>query len=238
MRWFYKQFMLMEEDKEKGGGGGGGDDKEKNKPSDHAKEIAELKAQNASIMERLDKALGKSKGTDDEEGDDLKEKARKQRESDDKRSSDNKALEAALKFSMGANDWLKNNQSLLPKDISDIFKAAEKENYETAIEKDSAIKAGIIQSFFSVQSNLDLLTPALKSNLEDYLKLTKTGKQEKAQQIYDAIFEPSFEMLRRVKKAEAVNKGFGNSSDSDSAYKTKLMAGSRKHFLGEKTDGA
>lgn len=163
---------------------------------------------------------------------DLIEKARKQKELEDKQAGDQKALEAALRFSMNSEKFLKDNASLLPKDITDIFKAADKENYGSATEKANAIKAGLIQSFFSVQSNLDLLTPGLKSTLEDYLKLTKTGKQDKAQQIYDMIFEPAFEMLKRVKKAEALQKGHG--AGNDDAYKQKLMAGSKKHYLGEK----
>lgn len=163
---------------------------------------------------------------------DLLEKARKQREADDKKQADTKSLEAALKFNLNSSQFLKDHATLLPKDIADIFKSAEAEKFDTAIEKDAAIKAGIIQSFFSIQANLDLLTPGLKSSLEDYLKLTKTGKQDKAQQIYDSIFEPAFEMLKRVKKAEALQKGHGTGSDD--AYKQKLMAGSKKHYLGEK----
>lgn len=212
----------------KGSGAGGGD------------EVAALRAANAALEARLAKLEGKSGGAgDDDEGDDedLSDKARKMRAAEDKKGSDAKALEAALRFNMGAESWLKQNQSLLPKDISDIFKAAEKEKYDSAIEKDAAIKAGIIQSFFSVQANLDLLTPAIKGQLEDYLRLTKTGKQDKAQQMYDTIFEPAFEMLRRVKKAESLNKGFGGGGTAaEDAYKQKMMNLSKKHYLGEKSN--
>ncbi len=198
---------------------------------DPAKELSDLRASNAALEARLAKLEKPNPAPDDPE---LIEKARKQRETDDKKNSDGKALEAALRFNMGAENWLKQNESLLPKGIADIFKAAEKETYGSAIEKDGAIKSGIIQSFFSVQANLDLLTPAIKGQLEDYLKLTKTGKQDKAQQMYDMIFEPAFEMLRRVKKAEALNKGFGTGGASEDAYKKKMMDLSKKHYLGEK----
>lgn len=204
--------------------------------TDYAKDIADLKAQNAALLERLDK-LTKSAGGGSGGGDpdpDLREKARRDREAEDKKTGDTKALEAALRFSLESEKFLKQNAGLLPKDVADIFKTAEKENYGSAIEKDAAIKSGIIQSFFSVQANLDLLTPGLKNQLEDYLKLTKTGKQEKAQSVYDTIFEPAFEMLRRVKKAEALNKGYGSSTDSEDAYKKKMMDLSKKHYLGEK----
>ncbi len=218
--------MPPEDDKSKGGGTGG----EGNAP-DPAKELADLKAKYADLETKYS-ALNK-KQPDPENDPDLKERARMSREAEDKKKGDSKALEKALTFSLKSQEFLKQNEALLPKDVEDIFKQAEKENYDSAIEKDAAIKAGIVQSFFSVQANVDLLTPGLKAQLEDYLKLTKTGKQEKAQHIYESIFEPSFEMLKRLKKAEALSKGFGGGADED-AYKAKLQKLSREHYLGEK----
>ena len=238
LRFGPKIVMAPEGDGNGGGGGGGSGDKGKGGEGapDLAKENADLKTKLASFEERFAKLEGKGKGSDDD-GDDLQKKAQKQRESDDKKANDHKALEAALKFNLKSGEFLKTNEALLPKDIADIFKAAEKENYANAIEKDAAIKAGIISSFFGVQANLDLLTPGLKATLEDYLKLTKTGKQEKAQQIYDSVFEPAFEMLRRTKKAEALGKGYGSSTSAEDAYKQKMMNLSKKQYLGEKSNG-
>lgn len=204
------------------------DKKTDDQKPDLAKQYADLEAKHNALNEKLEKLLA-SKTKDDEE---LIDKSKRERAEKDKQDGDAKALEAALRFNMNSDSFLKSNESLLPKDIADIFKTAEKEKFDNPIEKDRAVKAGIIQSFFSVQSNLDLLTPALKNQLEDYLKLTKNGKQEKAQGIFDAIFEPTFEMLRRVKKAEALNKGHGDNSND--AYKNKLIAISKNRFLGEK----
>ncbi len=199
---------------------------------DHAKEMADLKAANADLQKKLaDLAKPPPPNPDDPS---LIDKARKQKEELDKKNSDSKALEKALMFSMKSEEFLKTNASLLPKDVTDIFKLAEKENYSNAIEKDSAIKAGVIQSFFSVQANLDLLTPTLKTSLDEYLKLTKDGKQEKAQAVYDSLFEPSFERLKAVKKAEALGKGFGGHDDAETAYKNKMIILSKAHYLGEK----
>jgi hypothetical protein len=199
---------------------------EKNKP-DLAKELEALKAKNAEYEAKI-KELSK-------EDPSLLDKARQQRKDDNQKGDDMKSLENALKFSLKSEEFLKTNASLLPKDVEDVFKAAEKENYGNAIEKVSAIKAGIIQSFFSVQANTDLLTPGLKTSLDDYLKLTKNGKQEKASQVYDQVFEPAFEMLKRVKKAEVLNKGYGDDSDFDVAYKNKMMKLSKEVHLREKS---
>lgn len=165
---------------------------------------------------------------------DLIEKARKEQEAKNLKASDTKALQAALQFTMNSSQFLKDNEKLLPKNIKGIFDAAEKENYETEIEKESAIKAGVVQEFFSQQANLDLLTPHMKTELEEYLKLSKNVKQDKAKEIYNMVFEPAFARLKDVKKAEALNKGLGNQTAAADAYKQKLVNGSKKHYLGEK----
>lgn len=202
------------------------------KPPDVTKEYETLKAQHKELSEKFEKLQASQKPPPPEDKE-LIEKARLQREADEKKSGDSKALEAAIRFDLKAKEFLSTNASLLPKDVEEIFKTAEKEKYDNALEKDAAIKSGIVQSFFSVQANLDLLTASQKNQLEDYLKLTKTGKQEKAQSIYDSIFEPTFEMLKRVKKAEALQKGVGDGSDD--ALIEKRMARAKKHFLREKS---
>lgn len=228
------RFCLDEAGDGKGGGGGSGDagkkpEGDKGAP-DLAAKIAALEAENAALKA----AKGKPNADDEDDEDDLLSKATKNREKNDRSANDSKAMEAALRFTMGANTFLKDNASLLPKDIADIFKAADAEKFDNEKQKADAIKAGVIQSFFKQQANLDLLTPGLKSQLEDYLKLTKDGKEQEATRIFDSIFEPTFEMLRRVKKAEALGKGYSGHATGDEAYKEKLMRGSRKHHLGEK----
>ncbi len=204
--------------------------KNKDKP-DIAKQIEALMARNAELDAKLASLL-KAKETEQE---DLSVKAKKNTEENDKTKNHAKDLEAAITFRLKAEEFIKLNGSLLPKDVPEIFKAADKENYESPIEKDRAIKSGLVQSFFSVQSNADLLTPAQKTSLDEYLKLTKTGKQERAQPFYDSVFEPTFEMLKKLKKAEALSKGLSVDDDAETAYKNKLMAGSRKHYYGEKS---
>lgn len=210
-------------DGEKGGTGG----------ADAATTIAALQAENAALKAASSKASPKA----GEEGDDdLAQKARIKREISDKDNARTKNIENALKFSLKSGEFLKQNESLLPKEAADIFAQAEKENFADAIEKDCAIKSCLIQSFFSVQANVDLLTTSQKSTLDDYLKLTKNGKQEKAQQFYDVVFEPAFEMLKRIKRAEALSKGFGGNSDAETAYRDRMIKLSKKHYLGEKAD--
>lgn len=219
-----------------GGGTGGGEGGEK---PDLQKELTAQKEANAALEKRLAALEGKKKTNDDPPPDDpdLKKKADDAAKAKLKQTADTKSIEAALKFSLGAKDWLKDNATLLPKDIDGIFTAAESEKYDSAVEKDGAIKSAVIQKFFEVQSNLDLLTGPQKSALDEFLKLTKNAKQEQSQKMYEQVFEPTFEMLKRLKKAEQLrHDGHIDPTNSDQKYKERMISLSRKHYLGEKAN--
>lgn len=225
MPWKIRLFGLMDENKDDQGGGGGGGKDDKGSTG--------LAALEAKIAE-LEKKLGEKDKSAPKDEPDLAEKARKEREKNEQSATDTKKLAAAIEFDLKHKDWLKANEALLPKSIPSIFEMANKEVYSNAIEKDCAIKVGLISEFFAQQANVDLLTAAQKLALEDFQKLTKTVKQERAQNLYDSLFEPTFEMLKKLEKAKQLNAGSKNQTDSETAYKQKLIDGSRKHYLGEK----
>lgn len=169
--------------------------------------------------------------------DDLQEKARKEKEKADKENQGMKKLEGALKFNMGVSEFVKTNKDLLPADVEGILRQAEKENYDTASEKANAIKVGIIGAFFTVQANVDMLTSAQKSQLEDFQKLTKNGKEEKAEHIFENIFEPALETFKKIKKAEELGKsraGMTGGSSTENEYKNRLMNQAKRIHLKEK----
>lgn len=215
---------------DKGGGGGGGG-------TDPNKEITDLKTQNADLLKRLEALEGKSNNPPPKKDDDpsLADKARQEREEKEKAQAAEKRLESALKFTLQSADFIKQNASLLPKTIEGIFAQAEKENYGSPIEKANAVKVGIVSEFFAVEKNLDLLTEAQKNALAEFKALTKTDKQERVQQVFDMVFEPAFESLKRIKKAEHLSKGLGDPTDTLAAYNNKMIAASRKHHLRETT---
>lgn len=232
MNWMTKlllqQYFLLSPDPAPGGGGA----PPATPPVDHSKDIADLKAQNAALLERLDKM---SKPAPDDPS--LKEKADKEKIDKEKQTADTKAIESAVRFSMGAGDFLKNNESLLPKEVKDIFTQADKKNYATPVEKANDIKVGIIETFFGLQANLDLLTVDQKDLVVNFLGSIQTRKQEKAAEIFGLAFEPAMKMLTGIKKAGEVAKakqGQGNASDADKAYQEKLMGISKKHYLNDK----
>lgn len=194
-------------------------------------QIKELQSQ-LSERDRKIAELSKSGGSGDDP--DLTDRVRKDREDKAKKDSDSKSIETALTFTLKSDNFLKENESILPSDASEIFKAAESEKYDSPVQKANAIKAGLIKSFFSVQANIDTLTSSQKTSLEDYLKLSKNGKEEKAQQVFENILEPALELSKRMKKAEELQRarnGFGTSSDQAKAYKEKLLTLAKKRFF-------
>lgn len=163
---------------------------------------------------------------DDEDESDLRTKAAKGKQSAEEKALETRSIEGALKFNLGVQDFVKTNSDLLPSEIGEILKTAEKETYDSAIEKAGAMKSAFIQAFFSVQENVDALTASQKTQLDDFLKLTKTGKEAKAASIYENIFEPALETLRKVKKAVELGKarnGFATGNAVQDGYKQRLM---------------
>lgn len=165
---------------------------------------------------------------------DLAAKAAKEREENEKKAGHEKNLESSIRFTSGVKEWAKSNASLLPKNVESIIEAADKETYSSTIKKSEAVKEAIILEFFAQQANLDLLTASQKVALEEFKKLTKDKRHEQAQQVFDSIFEPTFETLKKVKRAEQVSKGFADQSQGEQAYKDKRLKLARKQHLGEK----
>lgn len=202
-------------------------------------EVAALKASHDAALKKvqddhkaeLDKLKPPPKKEDDPS---LSDKARQQRELDEKNKQSERSLESAVVFNQSIKDFMKNNVGLLPKTIESLFTAAEKETFDSQVQKANELKVGIVQEFFAVQANLDLLTAAQKVELEDFLKLTKTGKQDRAQTMYAMIFEPALETLRKVEKAKQVGQGSNEQSSSEKALAEKMFKASRKHYLGDK----
>jgi len=163
---------------------------------------------------------------------DLALKARIEREKIESEKDHSSKLEAAIAFNYKAQDWLKENDTLLPETIKGIFDEANKENYGSQTQKASAIKDGIVGEFFAVKENLDLLTDSQKIELEQFKKLTKTEREQRVGKVYDSLFEPSFKMLKEIKKAKAVNKGHGSPTGVQETYRKMMIEKSNKKYIG------
>jgi len=170
------------------------------------------------------------------EDDPLILKTRQDKDDKDKRASETREVERALKFNLTVDEFVKTNKSFLPEEIDGILSQASRERYDTEFEKAGALKASIIKSYFSVQQNLDSLTPSQKKAVEDWNRLTASGRQDKAADLYDNVFEPCIDTQRRIKRAEDVGRARAGLADSSQgkAYKDKLIKISREAHLREK----
>lgn len=172
-----------------------------------------------------------------EDEDDLLAKSKKATQDTDAEKTKMASLESALKFNMAINEFVKTNEALLPAEVLGVLKAAEKEKFDTPVERSNALRSSIIQSFFAEQKNVDLLTASQKNNLDNFLGLTKIGKEQKSEFIYENIFEPTIEQMKRINKAVEVgkaNQGYATGSTAENNYKDKLIKISKKSHLGEK----
>lgn len=189
-----------------------------------------------SQIEKLSKPKDEPKPAPKDDSD-LNTKVALENKEKEEKQAEAKNLEAALTFNLTSKSFIEENQSILPKDMVDIFTAADKEKYDSAVDKANATKSALIKSFFDVQENLDLLTKTQKTNIEDYFKLTVKARQARANDIFENIFEPALATVKNIKKAEEVAKakaGVFDPSEVDAAYKDKIMKGSKSHYLGEK----
>jgi len=228
--------QMVRFDADKGGGGGGGNEGDKgggNQPT-----IADLQKQIADLQKKLDTSAGgkggKNDSTNNNDNDDLRKKAEDERKQRESKQADTKAIESALQFNLGMENFLKENKDIFPKEIEDIISVAKKETYDTAADKANAIKAAVIQSFFHVEDNLNALTQSQKETVADFLKLSKTGRESKAASLYDTVFEPALKMMKDVKKAQELAKaknGYASHGTVMEGYKQRLLESAKKAFI-------
>lgn len=208
-------------------------------------EIAAMKAENDKLKADLEKlktppADPPAPPTKKPDGDepDLREKAKRDKEAADAKNASTKQIELAVTFNVGVESFLKENADVLPQTMADIVKQADKETYDSKVERANVIKAAWVQEFFSVQANVDLLTKSQKATLDEYLKLTKAAKEQKADAIYENLFEPALETAKRVRKAEEVGKarlGIVNGGQSvQDAMVKNISKLSEQFYLGKK----
>lgn len=175
----------------------------------------------------------KEGGGGDDDDDPLLKKVADQKKQRQKTESDSKAIESAISFNLGLDSFIKDNADLLPEEISEAVKASAKETYDSAAQKAAAVKKAVIGSYFKVQANVDMLTASQRAALDDYNKLTNTGKEEQATVIYANLFEPCLEMQRRIRKAEELSRGRNgaiHSSSTEAAFRDKMIAAAMKKY--------
>lgn len=206
-----------------------------------AKAVSEhyAKSKEESEKKEQEEKDREAKAKQDEEG--LRSKVKSENDDKQKKEAEQSKLTAALRFTMGADKFIEEHKTVLPKEVSDIFAKASKESFDSEIEKANAIRSGVVESFFSVQANIDLLTPSQKSQVEDYLKLTRKARDEKSEDVFTNVLEPAMHMVKQLRKAEELAKtgrdgSLGEGQKGLQAEIIKRMSDLSKKHYGVKSD--
>ena len=210
-------------------------EKESPAKAEHNSDIEELKQLVRSLEEKfLEKVTKPSEPS-------LNEKVKNELSESEKNKNEMKELEDAISFNYQSDSFLVENKDLLPSNIEKIFEVSKKENYENVKDRANDLKSAIVQEFFSVQDNLDLLTEGQKIRVLDYMKLTKDAKIKNANELYKNIFEPTLGTKKRIAKAEQLAKsrlnekyGYAEGSTSEKAFENRMKELSEKFYLGGK----
>lgn len=176
---------------------------------------------------------GQGGGTNDDPS--LADRARKEREAKEKGHADAAKIERDISYNLGVKKFVDDHKAFLSEDVQGILAQAEKEKYDTAGQKAAELRTEIIEAFFKVQANSDILTSAQKRILADFQKLTKDGKRQDSEKVYESVFEPALEMVKRVKKAEELNlaaRGYATATGGPlGAYKQKLFEAAKRVII-------
>lgn len=171
----------------------------------------------------------------------LAQKAEAERLAREKGQTDTQKIERDISYNLGVKKFVEDHKAFLSEDVAGILTQAEKEKYDSAGQKAAELRTEIIEAFFKVQSNLDILTAAQKRNLADFQKLTKDGKRQDSEKVYESVFEPALEMVKRVKKAEELNlaaRGYATATGGPlGAYKQKLLEAAKRVIINKRKAG-
>lgn len=201
-------------------------------------EIAALKAENEKLKNDL-KAKDDTKSKEEkdriakEEADKVKGKdyseIARQKEDDDKKEKDKTAeMEKSAIFNANLNQFVKDNGPLVSPRLASVVEVANKENFANSTERARELKGAIVKEFFSVESNVKHLTDSQKARLDFFLTQTKNGRAEQITAIWDDLFEPTLELVRKIKSFEEKSSG---KVKSDSGIKNKFMEVGKKSYL-------
>ncbi len=250
LRWSLKPGLgLFEGDKGAGGGGGGtgaggtgagagaGGTGTGDANSAILAELKAMREENKAMKTEIEglKKGGSGAGGGGPDDKSLTERVEAERKLREKNKQETDKIERDISYNLGVRKFVEDHKAHLSENILDLMTEADKQKFENHAEKASTLRTEIIESFFKVQANVDILTPAQKRNLADFQKLTKDGKRQESEKVYESVFEPALEMVKRVKKAEELNlaaRGFATAQGGPLAvYEQKLYEAAQRNIF-------
>jgi hypothetical protein len=197
---------------------------DKDQAKDESSKIAALEAKIDALSKLLDKGQGEDK--------DLKNKVEDDKAKKETDQARDREIENAALF-VNDKTFADDTAGLLGENTAAIFEKAKTENYGSTLERANDLRASLIEDAFSIQENLDQLTPSQRAKIESFNKSTRPKKQELAGSLFCEILEPFIQLQKAKAKAEEVRKaagGLGTKTSDEQEYEKKLVDHARKNY--------
>lgn len=153
------------------------------------------------------------------------EAIRKKEQEDREKSDKEKRILEGAKFIATFDKLIADGGEFFPKEVSVAVEVVNKRKYDDEISRADDLRASIIESVFSVQKNLDLLTELGKQKVNDFLALSQTAKQKNSEAIWEYVLN-ALDTYKRVEKqtrTEAARRGLATPSGATEAYEKKIF---------------
>ena len=161
----------------------------------------------------------------------IAEEARAQLEAEKNNVASVDQIKDSVKFNMVIGDFVEKNKTLLPEEASKILSNASTKTFKDENEKANAIRKNLLDSFLSKQENIESLTVSMLTRANEYKSLAESDKEKRSSEFWD-LAEIGVVLKQGIKKAEALNKVNGVSTDGGSRpiLELKTLAKAKEKF--------
>ena len=131
--------------------------------------------------------------------------------------------ESATKFEIGFDKMREDYKAFLPSETESIVNFVNGQKHENKIDKARDLKVALMDAFFKVQKNIDVLNSTFKDKVSAYNGLTQEAKRKEAN-VYWEVLEVALENHKLIGKGQAANRANGQpGGGSDEEYNAKVF---------------
>ena len=140
-------------------------------------------------------------------------------------------IQSSVKFNHSVGEFVEKNKSLLPEEAATILTTAATKTFKNENEKANVIRKSLLDSFLSVQENLDALKGSLKDRAIKYRSLVESEKENQSVDFWD-LAELGTALKAGNNKADALNKinGVGAGDGEGGILENKILAAAALKF--------
>lgn len=150
----------------------------------------------------------------EEKSDNIVDEAKQRYQKDSETKELNASLANAIKFNLSIESFIKDNETILPKEAKALFDTVNSKVYSTDVEKANVLRKGLIDQFIELKENFDILPNSLKERAGKYKALTDDEKTKQSSQFWD-IVEIGTSQKVLIRKAEQLSKNGGQEAKTE-----------------------